>query len=606
MKGDFSRLTFDPKKQYTRVLMQQGRVQLDADWNEQTAILLHHLRTLGADLIGPFGGPANPDGTPGDGFRLGALRNADGTPMAGDFVLLAGRYYVDGILCENPGDLNYSNTPGNPLPGKLAAGANLLYLDVWERHVTYLQDEILREVALGGADTATRAQVVWQVRATPVKADAKGAFTCQAARRAWAGWVEQWQPAQRGRLKAQARPGTPDDTNPCLASPDARYRGENQLYRVEVHSGGAAGTATFKWSSDNGSIVYPVVRSLEKGSGTTTVTLERLGLDDKSDLMQGDWVEIADNQEDLRDGIDPLLQVDKIDPDKILVTLKGVPVSNIGDDKSPLLLRRWDHRRSVSKTKPSASGVFPVTEGQWIDLENGVQIFFAPAEKGAETYRSGDYWLIPARVATGDVEWPGPANDPAALPPFGVRHHYAPLGIVTLADNAPPVLKDCRTTFGCRATRLDTGTADWQLTRVDPPSGGGGTVPRAASLVTKLDPGWAALPGAWWISASPDAKGTPGTYTYETQFNLCPCFHNAGLSLSMLVDNRATVILNENPISPQPGPGAFKGDPAVVETTNQGFFRAGPNVLRVVVTNDEGPTGFVLSGIVDTDGSSCC
>ena len=38
MKGDFSRDTFDPAKQFTRVLMQQGRVQLDADWNEQIAI----------------------------------------------------------------------------------------------------------------------------------------------------------------------------------------------------------------------------------------------------------------------------------------------------------------------------------------------------------------------------------------------------------------------------------------------------------------------------------------------------------------------------------------------------------------------------------------
>ena len=42
--------------------MQQGRVQLDADWNEQADILLHYLRTLAADLIGPFGGP---QGRPG-------------------------------------------------------------------------------------------------------------------------------------------------------------------------------------------------------------------------------------------------------------------------------------------------------------------------------------------------------------------------------------------------------------------------------------------------------------------------------------------------------------------------------------------------------------
>ena len=38
MKGDFSRYRFDPAKHYTAVLEQQGRVQLDADANEQRAI----------------------------------------------------------------------------------------------------------------------------------------------------------------------------------------------------------------------------------------------------------------------------------------------------------------------------------------------------------------------------------------------------------------------------------------------------------------------------------------------------------------------------------------------------------------------------------------
>ena len=34
-RGDFTRDTFNPLKHFSRVLMQQGRVQLDADWNEQ-------------------------------------------------------------------------------------------------------------------------------------------------------------------------------------------------------------------------------------------------------------------------------------------------------------------------------------------------------------------------------------------------------------------------------------------------------------------------------------------------------------------------------------------------------------------------------------------
>ena len=40
MKGDISRETFDVAKHYSGVRMQQGRVQTDADWNEQEALWL--------------------------------------------------------------------------------------------------------------------------------------------------------------------------------------------------------------------------------------------------------------------------------------------------------------------------------------------------------------------------------------------------------------------------------------------------------------------------------------------------------------------------------------------------------------------------------------
>jgi len=40
MKADLTRDTFNPAKHYSRVMMQQGRVAVDADWNEQASILL--------------------------------------------------------------------------------------------------------------------------------------------------------------------------------------------------------------------------------------------------------------------------------------------------------------------------------------------------------------------------------------------------------------------------------------------------------------------------------------------------------------------------------------------------------------------------------------
>src|SRR5260370_24977790 len=90
MKGDFSRITFDPAKQFCRVLMQQGRVQLDADWNEQAAIVLHEIRSLARALIGPYGGS-------GDAFKI---TPGDADPL---FKITAGTYFVDGIQCRSDG-----------------------------------------------------------------------------------------------------------------------------------------------------------------------------------------------------------------------------------------------------------------------------------------------------------------------------------------------------------------------------------------------------------------------------------------------------------------------------------------------------------------------
>ena len=159
MKGDFTRDTFDPRNNYTSVLMQQGRVQVDADWNEQAAIARHQLRTFIADIVGPHGGPrADGDG----GFKIAVTAD-------GEMVVGPGRYYVGGLMCENDTAVNYTTQPGYPFDGEPtpdqlhAPGESLLYLDVWERHVSSFERPD-REVALDGPDTATRAQLVWQVK----------------------------------------------------------------------------------------------------------------------------------------------------------------------------------------------------------------------------------------------------------------------------------------------------------------------------------------------------------------------------------------------------------------------------------------------------------
>ncbi|WP_299495240.1 DUF6519 domain-containing protein [uncultured Shewanella sp.] len=59
MSGDFSRFTFDPQKNYSKVLMQQGRVILDADWNEMQSIISNQTQHLVNDLVGDVAYPTN-------------------------------------------------------------------------------------------------------------------------------------------------------------------------------------------------------------------------------------------------------------------------------------------------------------------------------------------------------------------------------------------------------------------------------------------------------------------------------------------------------------------------------------------------------------------
>jgi hypothetical protein len=449
MKGDFSRVTFDPRKNFTRVLTQQGRVQLDADGNEQAAILLHYLRSLTADLIGPFGGPAE-----NLGFGIGSAEpSLGGKP---DLKIGKGHYYVDGLLCENPEDGLYSKQRDYLEPVDLPAQFPfLIYLDVWERHVTWVQDDSIREVALGGLDTATRAQLVWQVRAVQKAGDVTVGRTKDEVMGQWPKLVELWQPANRGRLKARAKMES-DDTNPCTVSPEARYRGEeNQLYRVEVqaYEVNPAGkkTLSFKWSRENGSVVFPV-----RGFRGLTARLESLGRDEAAGLKRGDWVELVDDVIDLSGTPGPLLRVEEIDAARATVTL-----ARAKDDTTPLpvydedgeegsqhaFLRRWDQESDPAKPNRGCAVFTFEKANDWFGLENGIQIQF----QNEGTYRPGDYWLIPARTATGDVEWPGPVDDPEAVPPHGVEHHYAPLGLMTAASSTAPMI-DLRRKFGFLAS----------------------------------------------------------------------------------------------------------------------------------------------------------
>ncbi len=434
MKGDLTRNTFNPEKHFLRVLMQQGRVQLDADWNEQASILLHYIQTLAADFIGPYAGPA--------GANLG-FAISGGT---GDFKIGKGRYYVNGILCENQQeDLTYFTQADYPLSKQndtLNEGRYMVYLDVWERHISYAEDDDIREKALHGADTSTRSKIIRQIKVFPLTYQyaycQQGSFLLG----------DNALVLSQIRMSARAKQAQTSD-QPCLTEPEASYRGaENQLYRVEIHDGnidkdGNPMTPTFKFSRENGSVIFPVKGFLnDAGSDTYTVELEHLGRAHKLGLAVNDWVELVDDTISLRNIINPLFQVQAIDAVDRKVNLSGGDNVQI-DLKRHALLRRWDQQNE--------KGVIEINTEDWIKMEDGIEVKFNIGNTGQ--IRPGDHWLIPARHVTGDVEWPiiMDENDnpvPKALPPLGTIHHYAPLAVLGVnTEGKVSVQFDCRCSF---------------------------------------------------------------------------------------------------------------------------------------------------------------
>ncbi|MBN1569756.1 MAG: right-handed parallel beta-helix repeat-containing protein [Acidobacteria bacterium] len=500
MKGDFTRQTFNRKKHYSEVLFQQGRIQLDADLNEQQDILRDSMRTEAHDVIGWAGYPKY-----GGGFEISV------TDQGEDLTVSPGRYYVDGILCvaetspitirsintrlltvdrlpakllekENwfeirtdeglvwrrraekleegksaiyldrdlkrtdlskipetsrlilrllPSYLHQPDLPVVPQPSDLQNGVYLVYLDVWERLITPIDDPDIREKGLGGPDTAARAKVIWQVK---LEKAADNAACSQ--------FGQNWEPAEAvtdGKLNVRTAP-VPDAKDPCILPGQSGYRGvENQLYRVEIHQGGKIGTdgVTFKWSRDNGS----VVTGIDDITGAI-LTVSGLGPDEVHGFSNGQWCEIVDDAIELNQNCGPFAKIASADHTTNTVELTQAPAFAF-DKTRHCKLRRWDCDGLCKAEVP------PTNDG-WIALENGLEIKFS----AGKTFRTGEYWLIPARTAVGSengsLEWPQEADKSTIpQPPHGIQHHYAPLALVTVESGRfqVPLVSDCRNIF---------------------------------------------------------------------------------------------------------------------------------------------------------------
>ena len=434
MAGDYTRFTFHPERDHAGVLMQQGRVTLDADWNELVELVDRRLRAETIDMIGRC---VVPKETP-DGFRI---------DLAGGALTIGrGRAYVHGILAEchgGPPDvydpvlgelqgtepLDYLHQPYFPNAGAVAplpaGGTQIAYLDVWRREVTALEEPELVEKAIG-VDTATRLQTAWQVRLLEVPEGT----TCSSQVEAWDALTA----PSAGRLTTAAV-GVPVDDDPCTVPPTGGYRGtENRLYRVEVHDRGPLGTATFKWSRDDASIAFPVTGI---DTARTKLTVTRVGRDSVARISIGDWVEVTDDWRELNGLPGELRKVSGVDDGDETITLgSALPTGAFDplDASRHTRVTRWDQK---GVAVDAAGGVVqvPAAAGTAIVLEDGVQISF-DADPAGGNLHAGDYWVFAARTADASVE------ELVEEPPRGILHHFCRLAVVTFPSGTP---SDCRT-----------------------------------------------------------------------------------------------------------------------------------------------------------------
>ncbi len=253
MGTDRARISYDKTREYRSVVAQQGRVTLEADVNEEAVIAAEALRYETIDIIGPTGTPDN-----------GYLVSVDAT---GNLTVGPGIMYVGGWRMRFPQPVpvadqpEWIDQPPQPWTKNEKQGLYVVALLVTEQEVQAVEDQALREVALGGPDTAGRTRLMQHIVAVPTSDD-----TCAAVLKDWDRTLNPLGLAlhpdtfaldfDAGLQVSFYPPAGPAD--PCCPPAQGGYLGaDNQLVRVTVTSyDPSTHSGTLLWGWNNASFLY--------------------------------------------------------------------------------------------------------------------------------------------------------------------------------------------------------------------------------------------------------------------------------------------------------------------------------------------------------------
>jgi hypothetical protein len=434
MVADIARVTYDPTRQYRSLIYQQGRVTLEADNNEGAALEGEALRLETIDIFGPA-------------TAIGAGYEVSSGTGPGGVIIGAGIFYLGGWRLDLEKAIDLSTASDIQVADFAVGvivrqGAFVVSLLITEQSVCAVEDQALREVALGGPDSAARSRLMQRFPRIPID----GA-TCDAGATAVAALLQEdgvtidpysLQLLSSATLQAGFVPG-PANTDPCTPAAAGGYLGaDNQMVRVTVTQFDAAKqTGVLLWGWNNASLLYRAT-----ATDPLTLTLTNTPVDEEHAPQQNQMVEILRSELNLADNnyiaegqgfVTSLAQGYSFDTGEIVLA-DPLPAA-YQNNKNPLFVRLWQAEVPFNTDDPTA-----------LDDVSGITVSInmtaLPTHIAARPF-----WRFAVRPATPQNIYPQRYAD-KPQPPDGPRQWITDLAVCEALESGVDVLEDCRNIWG--------------------------------------------------------------------------------------------------------------------------------------------------------------
>ncbi|WP_375494011.1 DUF6519 domain-containing protein [uncultured Nostoc sp.] len=426
MSSDRARISYDEYRQYRAVVMQQGRVTVEADWNEAQQIVNEEIRKETLDFVGS-------SGTPDKGYAI----DLTGQPMQlpFDFSVCPGTMYVGGLRAFLTHYIKYSvqqdwldcstDLDWVDLSAKSSIYNELIYLYLREQEVSAVEDSDLREVALGGPDTAQRLRLIQRIKRLSTEAqDCNDAMTIAAKKWETEGLhfdphtmrLESW-----STLKASFQ-----DLGSSVGSSNPQANGgylgaDNQLIRVQI-----SGSNKLLWGFDNASFIYRV--DTKDGQ---TLHFQKRPVDASHQPKTNQVVEVLRSAAQLSNGNYIASATGKffkltVSYDSDTQSLK-LPATDT--DGKALPTAYWDQQQTPQIFLRVWQDELPFTPSMAVALgDTGLQVTLQTTSEG-KLFHVGDYWSIAVRPSTSCEVYPH-RYLVDFQPPDGPRLWVCPLAVI--------------------------------------------------------------------------------------------------------------------------------------------------------------------------------